>query len=223
MQARYVVLTLDQRGSRSGEDAVPALLEALARPPLPGRPTLEFQRTVGDEVQGVVRDPATCVEVVGRALRRRLWSVGLGIGSVETPLPAETRAGRGPAFVHARDAVTRAKSAPHHLAVVADESVGGPGESWVRHLETTLGLWAGILERRSARGWEVHDLLAAGLSHSEAGTRLGISQSAVSQRAAAAGLTDESRARALAVDLCAVLLGADGVPGRDETRDEGAG
>lgn len=198
----YVVLTLDQRGSRSGDDAVPALLDALAGTPLPGPPALDFQRTVGDEVQGVVDDPATCVEVVGRALRHGTWSIGLGIGSLETPLPAETRAGRGPAYVHAREAVTRAKSAPHHLAVV-----GAPRHPWPRHLETTLGLWAGILERRSARGWEIHDLLAAGLSHSEAGARLGITQSAVSQRAAAAGLTDEARARALAVDLCALLLG----------------
>ena len=45
-----------------------------------------------------------------------------------------------------------------------------------------------------------------GLSHVEAGRRLGISQSAVSQRAQTAGLVDGRRARGLAGHLLAALL-----------------
>lgn len=202
---RVAVLTLDQRGSRAGSDAVPAFLATLAPGSLPAAPLLPFQRTVGDEVQGVVDRAATLVEVVGRALRAGAWNIGIGFGDVETPLPAETRAGRGPAYLHAREAVTRAKSAPHRIVVV-----GGPGDAGAEHLETVLGLWAGLLERRTARGWEVHDLLAEGLSYSAAGQRLGISQSAVSQRAQTAGLVDEQRARALAEHLCARLLTTEG-------------
>lgn len=198
------VLTLDQRGSRAGSDAVPAFLESVAPASLPSAPVLAFQRTVGDEVQGVTDDPATLVEIVGRALRAGAWNIGIGFGDVETPLPAETRAGRGPAYLHAREAVTRAKSAPHRVVVV-----GGAEESGAEHLETVLGLWAGLVERRTARGWEVHDLLGAGLSYSAVGQRLGISQSAVSQRAQAAALVDEQRARALAEHLCAQLLEGD--------------
>ena len=199
---RVAVLTVDQRGSRASTDAVPALLEVLADTALPSAPLLSFQRTVGDEVQGVVDDPATLVEVVGRALRLEAWNIGIGIGDIEGPLPSETRAGRGPAYVHAREAVTRAKSAAHHLVVV-----GAAGDAGAEHLETVLGRWAGLLERRTARGWEVHDLLAEGLSYSAVGQRLGISQSAVSQRAQAAGIVDEQRARALAEHLGATLLG----------------
>jgi hypothetical protein len=195
------VLTLDQRASRAGGDAVPAFLDLLAPASLPTPPLLPFQRTVGDEVQGVTDAADTLVEVVGRALRAREWNVGIGFGDIETPLPSETRAGRGPAYLHAREAVTRAKSAPHRIVVV-----GGPRDDRAEHLETVLGLWAGLLARRTEGGWEVHDLLARGLSYSAAAELLGITQSAVSQRAQAAGLVDEQRARALAAFLAGDLL-----------------
>lgn len=198
---RVAVLTVDQRGSRAGVDAVPELLGVLAPGSLPAPPLLGFQRTVGDEIQGVVDDASTLVEAVGRALRLQAWNIGIGFGSIEAPLPSETRAGRGPAYVRAREAVTRAKSAAHHVVVV-----GAVGDPRGEHLETVLGLWAGLLERRTARGWEVHDLLAEGLSYSVAGQRLGVSQSAVSQRAQTAGIQDEQRARALATNLAAMML-----------------
>ena len=69
-----------------------------------------------------------------------------------------------------------------------------------------LGLWAGLLERRTDRGWEVVDALDEGLSHAQAGQRLGISQSAVTQRTQAAGLSDERRARRLATQLLQAML-----------------
>ena len=197
---RVSVLTLDQQRSSTGEDAVPALLGALVSPAPPGtlRP---FQRTAGDEVQGVLEDPDAAVEVIGRTLRTGGWYIGIGVGDVETPLPAETRAGRGEAFVRARTAVTRAKHDVHHVSVVAD-----PGDRTAEHLETVLGLWAGVLERRTDGGWAVHDLLATGLSYAEVGERLAITQSAVSQRARAAGIVDERRARALLSDLWGRLM-----------------
>jgi hypothetical protein len=197
---RVSVLTLDQQRSSSGEDAVPALLRALDSPAPPAtlRP---FQRTAGDEVQGVLQDAEAAVEVVGRTLRAGGWYVGIGVGDVEVPLPAETRAGRGEAFVRARAAVNRAKQDVHRLAVVAER-----GDPAAEHVETVLGLWAGVLERRTVRGWEVHDLLATGLSYAEVGERLGITQSAVSQRARAAGIIDERRARAMLTDLWGRLM-----------------
>jgi hypothetical protein len=201
MLPRPSVLTLDQRDSRRTPDAVPGLLRDLTGASLPRAALLPFQRTVGDEVQGVVDDASTALEVVARALRAGVWSIGIGVGAVESPLATESRAARGPAFVRAREAVTRAKRTPHRLAVV-----GAPEEAEAYHLETVLGLWAGLVERRSRGGWEVHDLLASGLTHSAAARRLGISQSAVSQRAQAAALTDESRARALAADLWQAMM-----------------
>ncbi|WKN49978.1 sigma factor-like helix-turn-helix DNA-binding protein [Nocardioides sp. Arc9.136] len=191
------VLTVDQRGSRSGPDRVPALLDTLA-----GHRLLRpFERTAGDELQGVVNDAATLASVAGALLRAEAWYVGIGIGPVEEPLPASARAGRGAAYLHARDAVTAAKNSPWNLRVVGEHPDA-------RSLETTLWLWAAVLARRTARGWEVADLVAEGLTYEEVGRRLGISQSAVSQRAQAAGIVEARRAQELATTLAAGMLDA---------------
>jgi hypothetical protein len=194
---RAAVLTIDQRGSTkaAATDRVPAALAGLAEIPMLRR----FERTAGDEFQGVLDDPAALVTVAERLLREGGWSIGIGIGEVEEPLPESTRAGRGAAYQHARDAVTGAKSAPWRLRVHGD----GPG---VRALETTLWLWAAVLGRRTSGGWEVADLVDAGATYDEAAKRLGITQSAVSQRAQAAGIVEGRRARELVADLVGGLL-----------------
>lgn len=194
-----VVFTVDQRASRRGPDLVPATLEALAE-----LPTLRaFERTAGDEIQGVVDDPQVAVDTLALLLRTGDWTVGVGIGPVDTPLPESTRAGSGAAYLRAREAVTRAKQVPAHVIVV-----GGDGYR-AEQLETVLWLWADLLTRRSRRGWEVADLIAEGVSHVEAGARLGVSQSAVSQRARTAGVVEAARAARLARQLFAEMLEGD--------------
>lgn len=190
------VLTVDQRGSRTHPDLVPATIEALGAVPQL-RP---LERTAGDEFQGVLDDPAALPRAAELLLREDAWNIGIGIGEVDSPLPEHARAGRGPAYLHARSAVTSAKSSPWHLRVAGDD----PG---ARALETTLWLWAAVLGRRTNGGWEVADLVDEGLSYEETGRRLGISQSAVSQRAQAAGIVEGRRARELATQLTAQLLG----------------
>jgi hypothetical protein len=192
---RATVLTIDQRGSSSDADRVPATLTALADVGMLRR----FERTAGDEFQGVLDEPAAVATVVERLLREATWSIGIGVGEVEEPLPESTRAGRGPAYLAAREAVTAAKSAPWRLRVSGDD----PG---VRALETTLWLWAAVLGRRTSRGWEVADLVDQGLTYDETATRLGITQSAVSQRAAAAGIAEGRRARELVEFLTGTAL-----------------
>ncbi|HEY3508412.1 MULTISPECIES: transposase [Kribbella] len=154
-----------------------------------------FERTAGDEVQGVLDEARATVDVIVELLRSDSWYVGLGIGDVTEPLPRSTRAGSGDAFVFAREAVTRAKSSPHHVNVVGADPHGA------EQVETVLWLMASVLRRRSERGWAVADLLAEGLTRREIGVKLGISQSAVTQRAQAAGVVEEQRGRVLAADL----------------------
>ncbi len=194
---RAAVLTIDQRGSTgaTATDRVPDTLAALADVGML-RP---FERTAGDEFQGVLVDPAALTTVVERLLREAGWSIGIGVGEVEEPLPESTRAGRGPAYIHARAAVTSAKSAPWRLRVVGDV----PG---ARALETTLWLWAHVLNRRTPRGWEVADLVEEGATYDEVARRLGVTQSAISQRAQAAGIVEGRRARELVTDLVGALL-----------------
>ncbi len=197
--ATVIVLTVDQRGSRHAEDRIPDALDRLA--PLPT--LLPFERTAGDELQGVLDDPDAVAAAVGELLRDDGWYVGIGIGAVEEPLPDHARAGRGPAYLHARSAVSGAKASPWHLRVVAEPAA----QHWAgRALETTLWLWAAVLARRTGRGWEVADLVAQGLSYAETGKRLGITQSAVSQRAQAAGIVEARRAEELVAVLARILL-----------------
>jgi predicted transcriptional regulator len=79
----------------------------------------------------------------------------------------------------------------------------------VRALESAIWLWAALLARRTPRGWEVADLVDQGLTYEEAASRIGISQSAVSQRAAAAGIAEGRRARELVEYLARTALGGD--------------
>jgi hypothetical protein len=195
---RAVVLTVDQHGSQTQPDQVPTALAALAA--VPAR--LAFQRTAGDEFQGVLDDPAALPRALEHLLRADVWSIGIGIGEIETPLPDQARAGRGPAYVAAREAVTTAKSSPWRVRAT------GPGAA-ARALESAVWLWAALLARRTDRGWEVADLVDQGLTYEETAARLGISQSAVSQRAAAAGIAEGRRARELVEFLTRTALEGD--------------
>jgi hypothetical protein len=158
-----------------------------------------FERTAGDELQGILDDPAALPAALEPLLRSGGWNVGIGIGAVETPLPDQARAGRGPAYVAAREAVTAAKSSPWRVRAAGDSDA-------VRPLESAVWLWAALLRRRTRRGWEVADLVDQGLTYDETAARLGISQSAVSQRAAAAGIAEGRRARDLVEYLTRVAL-----------------
>ena len=176
------VLTVDQRGSRRNPDRVPAALTALA-----GVATvLPFERTAGDEFQGVLDDPAAVVEVVRRLVRDGGWSVGVGAGPVHTPLPRSTRAGSGPAFIAARAAVEAAKRRPVRVAVR-----GAAGEA-AADAQAVLTALAALVERRSDQAWEAIERVEAGGTQSQAATELGITRQAVGQRLAA-GLWEVER------------------------------
>lgn len=180
------VLTVDQRSSRSSADLVPQAVSTHDTGAL-----LPFERTAGDEMQGLYDDPAATADVLEALIRSEAWHIGLGIGEIEHPLPASARAGRGEAYLHARSAVDRAKQVPARIAAVGAEPYRA------EQLETVLWLWATVLDRRTERGWEVADLIKEGLTHEAVARRLGISQSAVTQRARAANLIETQRAHDL--------------------------
>lgn len=184
------VITADQRGSRRRADAVPEVLTALNVAHRDGL-VLAFDRTAGDEVQGLTADSATAVSVVTDLVRRGGWSVGLGVGATEEPLPDNVRAGRGPAFVHARAAVERAKLQPTGVAAVGEDAAAA------ERSEAALWLLCGLLLRRSDAGWEAVDAMAEVSRQVDAATRLGVSAQAVSSRLRVAGWTEERHGRAL--------------------------
>lgn len=194
------VMTMDQRGSRRTGDLVEPLLAELAH--LEGAPGMvrPFARTVGDEVQAALDDPALAVELGLAVLRRGGWSVGIGVGPVELPLPADVRAATGEAFVLAREAVERAKGRGRPVPL----AVAGVGGTAAADAEAVLVLLGSVASRRTEAGWAVVDALAPGtVTQEEVAERLGISQQAVSQRLRGALWPEEPPVRAAAARLLA--------------------
>ncbi|GAB2672975.1 hypothetical protein GCM10027194_01120 [Thalassiella azotivora] len=197
-----MVLTIDQRASRTSTDQVDSLLTALNSPALATARVLDFERTAGDEAQGVLRDPLAAVRICLDLAADGTWSTGLGLGGVRTPLPRSTRAAHGQAFELARAAVDRAKDVREGLAVE------GPDPRAAADAEAVLRLLAAVVQRRSDAGREVAQLLAAGLTQTEVAERLGISKQAVSQRVLAGLVQHEHAAHPGAAALLRAAAGS---------------
>jgi hypothetical protein len=221
------VMTIDQRGSTGDVDRVPGLLKELGALSTAGA----FERSVGDEVQGVVERADEVVEIALHALRSGRWYVGIGVGEVDLPLPASPREGSGPAFVAARAAVDRAKGAAAHvpLAVVAgrdrrrasatvgaaaaaDGANGSQAAKACANAEAVLRLIGRLVQDRTAAQWKVVDELRS-VRHDTHGThgtqkiaaqKLGITEQSVSRAVLRSGWQEEWAARPAAELLLAL-------------------
>lgn len=194
-------ITVDQRESRSHDDAVPALLEQLNTSGV----ALDraFERTAGDEVQGLTGDAAAVMGLVAILVRGRTWWVGIGAGELDLPLPGSVRANRGPALVSARRAVERAKRSITGIAVDTDDPRRVPA---VARAEAGLRLWAAGAIRRTELGWQALDAMASGGTQKEVAGHLGVSPQTLNRRLATAGWADDQGAR----NLCVWLLQQEG-------------
>ena len=189
------VLTVDQIESRATGDAVDVALGLLSGIAT----TLPFVRTVGDEFQGLLGEPASVVDAILLLMRREQWHIGLGIGAVELPLPDDSRAARGQAFLCARTAVEAAKTEASHLAVVAAHE----SDHEAYDVQAVWRLTAALRRRRSESGWQAVDQMLAGHTQSEAARELGISRQAVGQRLQAAHWDHETAIRPTLVRMLA--------------------
>jgi hypothetical protein len=201
----FAAILLDQRGSQgvARADLVDEWLAALNSDPALSlvRP---FERTAGDEMEGLVSDPASLAAITLRALEIGSWWIGIGFGEVETPLPTSVRSGKGSAFVLARRAIESAKGRPrtgrsHRVRVFAEG--GDPGD-----LEAALMLMAVVLARSGIDGSEAVRLRATGLTILEIAKRLAVSKQAVSQQLLAAHWTEQQAGRRLIEHLAGALL-----------------
>lgn len=192
------VLTMDQRGSRTRGDRVPQLLELLAR----FETALPFERSVGDEVQGLLSDPDAVVEVAARVLREKDWYVGIGVGCVDLPLPGNSREASGGAFVAAREAVEAAKKTGERVPVRVRASDAGAAE-WAAAAEAVLVLLGDVVRNRSEAEWRVLDAQAdaPGTTQKNLAARLGITPQAVSKAIQRAGSQEERNGRQAAALL----------------------
>ncbi|WP_230120595.1 MarR family transcriptional regulator [Arthrobacter sp. Bi83] len=214
------VMTIDQRGSRTDIDRVPELLDGLRRLSR-GR----FERSVGDEIQGVLDMPADVVEVAIHALRSGRWYVGIGIGPVNEPQPVSPREGSGAAFVAARQAVDRAKAAASHVPVAVvsggvrrGTAAAGDAEDGVRacaNAEAVLRLVGRLIRERTEAQWRVVDALRARNGRDpgrhgqqkQVAQELGISEQSVSRAIIRSGWQEEWAARPAVEMLLATAHG----------------
>ena len=192
------VITADQIDSRNDRDRASEMIarldadygHAFALPP---------DQTSGDEIQVMMPDAQTALDVILTLHRAGHWSIGLGVGEVRTPLPASTRQSAGGAFVGARNAVMRAKKADARFALETDakgletdakDAAAAAGDSRQElrgdEVEALVIMLLLLRQRRTSEGWEAVDLLQHGLSQIEIATEVGISTAAVSQRIKAA-------------------------------------
>jgi hypothetical protein len=160
---------------------------------LDARLILPFERTAGDELQGVVLDADGVVEVVHWAARVNSGYIGIGAG--DATLGASSRASRGVAFARAREAVEDAKRRSPPVAFRA-----GAGTSQ-EYADTALAAYYALLVVRSERGWQVADLLDERGTRRAAARVLGVSDQAVGQVAQRYNLELAPRMAALASEV----------------------
>lgn len=192
-----IVITADQRRSRSTPDASAAAIEDLTAR-WRDRLSLPIERSAGDEIQLVTGSAETAIGIVLQLTRTGRWSVGVGTGAVE--LGANTRESTGPAFIAARRAVDRAKKRATHFALESE-----PDAQLAAHLESLVDLLLLLRQRRTEPGWQLYDLLADGGTQLEAARTLGITPQSVSERAITAGLRADETATVALVSLLNML------------------
>jgi hypothetical protein len=200
------VVTADQKDSRSDVDRAQSVLNDLNRR-FGDAVELPVDRTAGDEVQALLPRASDALTMVLDLTRRGHWSVGLGIGRVRTPLPVDTRAATGDAFIAARDAVVAAKRSPTRFALAVERPAGAepgtPGPDAAAdagdpvtadEVEALITLLLLARDRRTEQGWEVVDRMASGGTQRDVAAELGITPQAVSSRLRAAGWRMEQAA-----------------------------
>ena len=189
------VITADQIDSRNDHDRAREMISRLVAqsPEAFGLPP---DQTSGDEIQLLLTQAAPALDAVLALHRSGHWSVGLGVGTVRTPLPAATRQATGGAFIAARDAVLRAKKTEAHFALEVDRV--DASATGIEALVTMLLL---LRQRRTPQGWEAGDLFDRGLPQTEIADKLDISTGAVSQRLKVAQYRVDQSARPALVRL----------------------
>ncbi len=187
------VMTIDQQGSRQTSDDVPKLLEKLGAV----ETVLGFERTIGDEIQGVLDAAPNVIDAASIALRMGNWHVGIGTGQVSLPLPETTREAAGEAFIAARNAVERAKKSGDRVPLAVE------GSPEAADAEAVLILLGGLITRRTDSEWRVLDLLRPGHrgGQTAAAAALGITPQAVSKSVRRSGWQEEWAARPAAAFL----------------------
>lgn len=145
----------------------------------------EFVITTGDEFQGLLNDPSIVPEILWVSdanLERAHVRHGIGYGELYTPLQSVAIGMDGPAFHHAREAITSARKRGWRGGVFA-----GFGAWQDRVLNGLARLLERHSERLTAKQREVAGMVRDGLEQTEIAERLGVTRQAISDHIRAMG------------------------------------
>ncbi len=202
----HYVLTINQRDSREVGDLTGDLLRALRYLPA----VVPFQRSVGDEVQGVVDSAMTAVDAALRAVRHRRWHVGIGVGGLTPPVPERIVDAEGYGLVYARRAVDRARKTGERIPL----AVEGPDGGIAAEAEAVLRLLGQIVYTRTDAEWAVLDLMTPGARGQQkyVAQELGITTQAVSRAVVRSHWMEEWATRPAAARLLDLAYGPAALP-----------
>lgn len=204
------VMTVDQKKSRVQGDLVPDVLDDLTHLLAGERSAsvaIPFQRSVGDEIQGVLKDPLAVVAVTRRLIKHSNWYVGIGYGSVAEPLPQRSSEASGTAFIHARSAVEDAKVMRGAVPISVRSGAYSGMSTEAKNAQAALRLMGLSWQDRSPLAWEAIDGLVddfglpSGHTQSEVAVQLGVSSAAISKRLKGAAFDEERAIYPLLVQL----------------------
>lgn len=200
------VVTINQRDSREVGDLVPELLREFRFLDA----VVPFQRSVGDELQGVVDSAVTAVEVALKAIRFRRWHVGIGVGELRTPVPDRIVDAEGYGLVYSRRAVNRAQKTGERIPL----AVEGPDSDVAAEAEAVLRLLGQIVYTRTEAEWNVLDLLTPGARGQQKliAAELGITTQAVSKAVIRSHWVEEWATRPAAARLLDLTYGPVALP-----------
>jgi DNA-binding transcriptional ArsR family regulator len=146
------------------------------------RTAAAFLITIGDEFQGLLTSASGVDEVVAwlrLGVHPVSLRIGLGIGTLETPLRPQAIGMDGPCFHRARAALDRAKRRGTFIEAVSSR----PNAAF----EIFSEMYTLTREGWTARQREISDMAVVGYSGRQIAERLSITPSAVSQHLKAAG------------------------------------
>ncbi|MBP3035754.1 hypothetical protein J2M53_05715 [Arthrobacter sp. zg-ZUI100] len=202
----HYVLTINQRDSREVGDLVPDLIRSLRHLPA----VVPFQRSVGDEAQGVLDDAGGAVDAALIALRQRRWNVGIGVGELRPPLAASVLENEGFGLVYARRAVDRARKTGERIPLAVD----GPDGDIAAEAQAVLRLLGQIVASRTDAEWKVLDLMTPGARGQQkyVAELLGITTQAVSKAVVRSHWQEEWDTRPAAARLLSLSRGPASLP-----------
>ena len=153
-----------------------------------------FTAVSGQLLLGVPKDPEAAVDALMRVTRLNFCNIGLGIGSLYEPVPAEADLVEGKAMRRALGALEAASHRGERVPICVSSGTDEM-DAELEGLLRMLGQW---IRTRTEAEWSVVDLLTPGVRGQQKAVAeiLGITPQAVSAAIVRSGYNDELGARA---------------------------